>query len=449
VKAITLLATHVHIRLLHFHVKHVIRLSNGIKHAHFFSPPTLPNDTASEQLQITSYNTTKSAKMATFDPADPDAFFNSAMAELNGNQASIQNDDGEFVDAPEHQLDHDTPMDDFILEPSNSLAVVSGDSYDAFAPSNFNPGTHIESQINDQIYTPSKFDPAMHIENQSNDQISTPSNFDPGMHIGDQSNDQINTPSSFDPEMQTGSQSSDHIITAPVSKGKQRQNLMPFYNTAAEPAETINVSKQSASEKHTAAYLSIFKKPATSSQGEHSAGCSNTRGASTPPTTPPHQPGSGPKTDIRIDPKPNLPNWEGPDDLRDVSRPVTKDRRWHAKVAHLHPDYALPSHRYWIGVLNPDKQARNACKEHHFTWMKGNKYTTVETVRRVYATTTMAEGVLITVGERPKDEDRVDSLDYFNDKIVLFSIVDEDSPEAVGREITEGLVTQEPIALDD
>jgi hypothetical protein len=427
--------------------------------------------------------------MATFDPADPDAFFNSAMAELNGNQASIQNDDGEFVDAPEHQLDHDTPMNDFILEPSNSLAVVSGDSYDAYAPSNFNPGTHIESQINDQIFTPSKFDPSMHIENQSNDQISTLSNFDPGthtgsqnndqistpfnfdtgmiigsqssdqfntpstfdpaVHIGNQSNDQINTPASFDPEMQTGSQSSDHSITAPVSKGKQRQNLMPFYNTAAEPAETINVSKQSASEKHTAAYLSIFKKPSTSSQGEHSAGCSNTRGASTPPTSPPHQPASGPKTDIIIDPKPNLPNWEGPDDLRDVSRPVVKERRWHAKVAHLHPDYALPSHRYWIGVLNPGKEARNACKETHFTWMKGNKYTTVETVRRVYATTTMAEGVLITAGERPKEEDRVDSLDFFNDKIVLFSIVDEDSPEAVGRKITEGLVTQEPIALDD
>jgi hypothetical protein len=375
--------------------------------------------------------------MATYDPNDPDAFFNSAMAELNGNQASIQNDDGEFVDAPEHQLDHDTPMDDFILETSNNLAV-SGDCGDAYAPSNFDPGMDMESLSNDHF----------NIGSQLSDPIKIPSTFDPAVHTENQPNDQINTTSKFDQDTHIGSQSSDHIITTPVSKGKQRQNLMPFHNTAAEPAETINVSKQSASEKHTAAYLSIFKKPSTS-QGEHSAGCSNTRGASTPPTTPPHQPASGPKTDIRIDPKPNLPNWEGPDDLRDVSKPFTRERRWHDKVAHLHPAYALPSHRYWIGVLNPGMQARNACKEVHFTWMKGNKYTTVETVRRVYATTTMAEGVLIMAGERPNDEDRVDSLDYFNDKIVLFSIVDEDSPEALGRKITEGLVTQELIALDD
>jgi hypothetical protein len=366
--------------------------------------------------------------MAAFDPTDPDAFFNSAMAELNSNQASIQNDDGEFVDAPEYQLDHDKPVDNFIFDPSNTLAV-NGDYHETYAPSNLNPGMHNENQIIDQINTPSNFDPGMHVENQSNDQVNTPSSFDHEMYIQNQINAQINT--------------------APESKRKQRQNLMPLYNPTVEPAETINVSKQSASEKHTAAYLSIFKKTSTSSQGEHSAGCSNTRGASTPPATPPHQPTPGPKTDLRIDPKPNLQHYTGPDDLRDVPRPFTRERRWHEKVAHLHPAYALPPHRYWIGVLNPGRQLSTACKEHHFTWMKGNKYTTVETVRRVYATTTMKEGVLIMAGERPKDEDRVDSLDYFNDKIVLFSIVDEGSPESVGRKITEGLVTREPVELDD
>jgi hypothetical protein len=324
--------------------------------------------------------------MAAFDP---DSFFESAMAELNGNQASIQNEeDAEFVDAPEHQFDHDTPMDDFILEPSNSLAV-SGD--------------------HDEAYIPSNLDQEMHIESQGSDQINT----------------------------------------APESKRKQRQNLTPYYNPAAEPEETINVSKQSASEKHTAAYLSIFKKASPSSQGEHSAGCSNARSASTPPTTPPHQPTTAPKTDTKFDSKPNLPNWAGPDDLRDLPRAFIREKRWHDKVAHLHPPYALLPHRYWIGILNPGLVPRTACKEAHFTWMKGNKYTTVETVRRVYATITMKEGVLIMGGEKPNDEDRVDSLDLFNDKIVLFTIVDEDSPLALGRRITEGLVTQELVELDD
>ena len=383
--------------------------------------------------------------MAAFDP---DAFFNSAMAELNGNQASIQNDGGEFVDAPEHQLDHDTPMDEFVLDPPNS-PVVSGDYHEAYAPSSSDQEMHIQNQINHQINPPSNFDQEVHIENQSNDQTNIPSSFDPGKHNENPISDQVNTPSTFDHEMYIQNQINAQINTAPEKKGKQRQNLMPFYNPTVEPAETINVSKQSASEKHTAAYLSIFKKTSTSSQGEHSTGCSNTRGASTPPATPPHQPFSGPKADASIDPKPNLQNYNGPDDLRDVPRPVTRERRWHEKVAHLHPAYALPPHRYWIGVLNPGRQLSTACKEHHFTWMKGNKYTTVETVRRVYATTTMKEGVLIMAGERPKDEDRVDSLDYFNDKIVLFSIVDEGTPESVGRKITEGLVTQEPVELDD
>jgi hypothetical protein len=328
--------------------------------------------------------------MATFDPDNPDSFFEAAMAELSGNQTTIPDEESEFVDAPEHQFDHDTPMDDFALDSSNTLAV-NGDYDDAHAPS------------------------------------------------------------TLDQEMQIESQSSDQVNTTPETKGKQRQNLMPYYNPATEPEETINVSKQSASKKHTAAYLSIFTKaPNSSSQGEHSAGCSNTRSASTPPATPPHQPTSAPKEDTKIDPKPNLPTiWTGPDDLRDLPKPFVRERRWHAKVAHLHPPYALPAHRYWIGILNPGMAARNACKEAHFTWMKGNKYTTVETVRRVYATTTMKEGVLIMGGERPKDEDRVDSLDLFNDKIVLFSIVDEDSPEAPGRKITEGLVTQELVELDD
>ena len=323
--------------------------------------------------------------MAAYGQNEPVDFFESAMAELNDNKGTFHIEDGEFVYAPEHPFEHDTPMEGFILEPSNDLAV-SGDC--------------------DDVYNPSSFDQKPHFGSQSNDQLDI----------------------------------------KPRSKDKQRQNQTPYYSFEAEPAETINVSKQSASEKHTAAYHSILKKPSTSSQGEHSLGCPKTCGVSTPPTTPPAQHTSAPKTASKYD----LPTvWAGPDDLRDVSKAYLREKRWHEKVAHLHPSFALAAHRYWIGVLNPGLVARTACKEMHFTWMKGNRFTTVETVRRVYATVTMKEGVLVMGGERPNDEDRVDELDLFNDKIVLFTIVDEGTQGSVGRKITDGLVTNELVEVDD
>jgi hypothetical protein len=43
----------------------------------------------------------------------------------------------------------------------------------------------------------------------------------------------------------------------------------------------------------------------------------------------------------------------------------------------------------------------------------------------------------------------VDELDLFNDKIVLFTIVDEGTQGSVGRKITDGLVTNELVEVDD
>jgi len=357
--------------------------------------------------------------MAAFD--DPNALFDSMMAEANGNQASFQDEDGEFLDAQEHPFEHDAAMEDAIFKLSNNSAFGGG------------PDEH--------TYTPSSVDQDLQAEFQSSDQINGHA---PGLNDGQCC--EAYPSSSSDQNPQTENQGSDQI-NAPGLNGQQRKSQMTYYSSAAEPAETINVSKQSASEKHTAAYHSIFKKSSTStpSRSEHTPGCSNTRGASTPPTTPPHQPTSAPQPNS----KPEQKIWAGPDDLRDVAKAFQREKRWHEKVAGLRPSFALAPHRYWIGVLNPGLVPRTACKEAHFTWMKGNKYTTVETIRKVYASVTMKEGVFMMGGERPKDEDCVESLDLFNDKIVLFTIAEEGTPAAVGRKITEGLVTSELVELDD
>jgi hypothetical protein len=245
-----------------------------------------------------------------------------------------------------------------------------------------------------------------------------------------------------------------------------KQGYTPFtrpghYDPFAEPQETINVKKTSASEKHIAAYHDIFKKSSSNthsqqtSQGQHSFGCSSSRGASTPPATPPPQATQASETEAEIktqsEQKLGERVWLGPDDLRDIAKPFLREKRWHDKIAHLHPGVPLASHRYWIGVLNVGQDPKTASKETHFTWMKGNRLTTVETVRNIYAATTMHEGAFMVGGERPEDHDRMEELDLFNDKVVLFKIVEEGTPASKGRRITEGLVTKPTmfITLDD
>lgn len=262
---------------------------------------------------------------------------------------------------------------------------------------------------------------------------------------------------------------------APAQNVNQR--YVPFagsrpghYNPADEPEETFRVTKAGASEKHTAAYHDAIKNVPGALQGQHIPGCSGSRGASTPPATPPPPTQSSEaevksevkseikseiksevKSEVKSEPRFGSRVWLGPDDLRDVAKPVLREQRWHNKVANLHPNVALAPHRYWVGVLNPTQNPRTASKEEHFTWMKGNRLTTVETVSRVYAATTMCEGVFMMGGERPENEVRMEELDLFNDKVVLFKVAEEGTPASVGRLITEGLVTKETelIELDD
>jgi hypothetical protein len=349
--------------------------------------------------------------MATYGPIDPNAFFNSTMADINNGYAqNFDMEEDDFADALEHQGQYDgSNMDNFNTQLQDSKAA-SG----AF----------------DQTYTPSNF--------RTYGEVSAPS-------------------TSFQNPPMFGQ-------TNNVQGGKQRYT--PFtrpghYDPFAEPEEAVNVKKTSASEKYTAAYHNAIKQSSANpqsqqaSQGQHSSGCSGSRGASTPPATPPPQATQASKTEAEIktqsEEKLGERDWRGPDDLRDVAKPFLREKRWHDKVAHLHPDVPLASHRYWIGVLNVGQDPRTASKETHFTWMKGNRLTTVETVRNIYAATTMHEGAFMMGGERPEDQDRMEELDLFNDKVVLFKIVEEGTPASKGRRITEGLVTKPTvfITLDD
>jgi hypothetical protein len=348
--------------------------------------------------------------MATFDPNDPDGFFRSAMQELGQPIDDIDHDhemeEDVFSDAVEHQTRYDGPVDDYKSKLPNN--TVASDAY----------------TFESSYLAPSQ-DAFMSQENTLN------------------------------------------YIHQPLQK--VQQGYTPFastrqahHNSYYEPEPTTKVNTTGASEKYAAAYHNSIKTSFnTSQQAQHASGCDGTRGASTPPATPPPEATQSSQNEVKSEPKsepksqPKLQSgnkvWLGPDDLRDVAKAVSREQRWHDKVKLLRPRVHLASHRYWIGVLNPGHKPQNACKEEHFTWMKGNRLTTVETVSKVYAATTMLEGVFMMGGERPEIQDRMEELDLFNDKVVLFQVADEGTPASVGRLITEGLVTKEVevIELDD
>lgn len=325
---------------------------------------------------------------------DPSTSFNEEMndAILAKNDAFGIGDD-DFVDAPEHQPQEDVSMHNLAFEQQDPAERNQADASTSYILSGLPPNPYTFDQS------------TVHFE--------------------------------LKPEPREEEQTIEESI--------KRQRLRARYDPASEPEEKISVDKKTGSNDYAAAYLAALKKSPPSSQSDHSGEGSAAPNTITPAVQqapqliPSLTAGAEPKFDGLLDEKP----WLGPDDLRDVSKPIQREKRWHDKVAHLHPQVPLAPHRYWIGVLNPGVLRRNACKETHFTWMKGNRLTTVETVRKVYAATTMVELVFMMGGERPEDEDRMEELDLFNDKIVLFSLVEEGTPESVGRKITEGLVTKE------
>ena len=187
---------------------------------------------------------------------------------------------------------------------------------------------------------------------------------------------------------------------------------------------------------------------------EHTDDCNGARSASTPPGSPTIKPeisktpsipdygadarrstSTAPLVAPQQPPQPKEANLE-----RDQSRALKFHRKFHDKAYQLRPRLPLASHRYWIGVLNVDRKPINAKDEKHFTWMKGNRFTTVATVWHTYQTTTMTDGFVLLLGgvENVDFKDRCEELDYFNDKFVLFRAVDAKDPVSKGTELGAG-----------
>jgi len=192
-------------------------------------------------------------------------------------------------------------------------------------------------------------------------------------------------------------------------------------------------------------------------ESEHVEGCTGVeRAVSTPPGSPivkresssnapsPGLPdGSAKASTASVPAGPREPNPE-----KDKSPSLLAHERFHKRAFFLRPRLELASHRYWIGVLRLGKKPKDAREEKHFVWMRGNRLSTVQTVWNEYQTTTFDEGFQLMLGyEEVEFKDRVEELDYFNDKFVCFRAVAENSKEAKGREISEGIIPEEPVVI--
>jgi hypothetical protein len=132
---------------------------------------------------------------------------------------------------------------------------------------------------------------------------------------------------------------------------------------------------------------------------------------------------------------------EEADLLKNHSALLITHEKWHTKAKHFIPRLDLAPHRYWIGVLNQDKKPKNASSEKHFTWMKGNRVTTIATIWHKFQELTMTEDFVLLLGEeRTEMRDKCEELDYFDDKVIILRPVAKGLPQAKGRKVSEGVV---------
>lgn len=194
-------------------------------------------------------------------------------------------------------------------------------------------------------------------------------------------------------------------------------------------------------------------------QGEANTTSLQTRRLSTPPLPLPEAPSvhapkpaapPAKKEKHRLRPGPNIDNG--------ITNLLRNAHKFHEKAFsylsripnHSLPAYPWPSRRYWIAVLLETKFPNQMRSERDFIWMKGNRYTTVRTVRETYLTTAFsaAEGLEIRLGggEGVDLEDVMEELDYFGDRFVVFRAVRMDEP---GRKVAPAVESLVPGIADD
>lgn len=187
-------------------------------------------------------------------------------------------------------------------------------------------------------------------------------------------------------------------------------------------------------------------------KSEHTGRCNGRSGAATPPnileprshlSTTSKQANGVVKTSAPAPPPAFInPGPRDIDAVRHLSPNFRAHERFHIRAQQLIPRLPLAKHRYWIAVLHLGRKPVNAREEKHFTWMKGNRLTTIETVWHTYQTATMAEDdfALMLGFERPDMGDTVEELDFFNDKFVVLRAVA--GKEVNVKEIGEGVITR-------
>ncbi|TKA39474.1 hypothetical protein B0A55_13471, partial [Friedmanniomyces simplex] len=166
---------------------------------------------------------------------------------------------------------------------------------------------------------------------------------------------------------------------------------------------------------------------------EHAPGCRpTTRSASTPPppsSSPTHKP-SAPLVKKRP---------EQSDLVKDLRRSLTQQRKLHDRAKQFTPRLPLASHRYWICVLHAGRRVSTINSEKHFTWLKGNRLSTIATIHHTHATATLTDDFALLLGhERVEFRDTCEELDYFNDKVICLRAVSAEEEEGGGRQAVVG-----------
>lgn len=208
-----------------------------------------------------------------------------------------------------------------------------------------------------------------------------------------------------------------------------------------ESEEECDETEQEGETKLTS--ITAAKKPATEARGSPTVADQDrlsvdepTRLSSTAPTPTPH----GAQSPIGLVP---------PDPEADLSINLKRQQNFHGKAKELIPRLPLAEHRYWIGVLNVDVKPKSINNQTQFSWMKGNRLTTVQTVWHTYQTTTATDKFVLLLGhERPDKEVRMEELDYFNDKKVMFRAMWEGAAGSEGRSLIQDIIPAEVIELD-
>lgn len=133
-----------------------------------------------------------------------------------------------------------------------------------------------------------------------------------------------------------------------------------------------------------------------------------------------------------------------PNPDKDLCKNLIEFEKFKNRAVDLIPCLPLAEKRYWIGVLHENVRTKTVKNETDFLWMKGNRLTTVSTVWYTYSTTTASEGFVLLLGhQRPGFNDRMEELDYFNEKKIIFRAMNEKSAFAKGKEMCEGVIPPE------